>query len=285
VPDLTSRTPGAAPTANWDTFSADVTIRRQIVKQDGTLSLKGPDMRYRWVRTLGASGWKTTMTLVSAAPDIVSTSKGPQAVSRKIPVSRIEIGDAGTPTRLFDADGRMLFMLPTRAEDGAGGDAGALDAVRRATPTTATRAALAHTASLGAPNGILGATAAEGRSRDWIEHILPTVEGRAARRTALVRELGTPSGGERGLERFLSHAGGATTEVLTDPAWAVPVEINVVRDGALVSHSVLSYATDPGAGLVRRRIRSEQLMSPESGDRAVVDFELANITLDRGGVR
>ena len=58
-----------------------------------------------------------------------------------------------------------------------------------------------------------------------------------------------------------------------------------MRDGALVSHSVLSYAEDPGAGLVRRRIRSEQLLSPESGDRAVVDFELANIRLDRGGAR
>jgi hypothetical protein len=271
-----------AAAATWDTFSADVTIRRQIVKPDGTLSLKGPDMRYRWVRTLGASGWKTTMTLVSAAPDTVNTPKGPQSVSRKIPVSRIEIGDPGTPTRLFDAEGRMLFMLPTRADDGASDDAGAPEAVRRATPTTAARAALARTASLGAPHG---APAAEGRSRDWIEHILPTAEGRAARRTALVREMGTPSGSERGLERFLSHAGGATTEVLTDPAWEVPVEINVVRDGALVSHSVLSYATDPGAGLVRRRIRSEQLMSPESGDRAVVDFELANIRLDRGGAR
>ena len=89
----------------------------------------------------------------------------------------------------------------------------------------------------------------------------------------------------RGLERFVENRDGNTTEVLSDPAWSVPVEINVARDGALVSHSVLSYDEAPGVGLVRRRIRSEQLLSPESGDRALVDFELTNIRLDRGGAR
>ena len=97
--------------------------------------------------------------------------------------------------------------------------------------------------------------------------------------------MGSPQGLVRGLERFVQSRDGHTTEVLSDPAWSVPVEINVVRDGVLVSHSVLSYDEDPGAGLVRRRIRSEQLLSPESGDRALVDFELSNIRLDRGGVR
>jgi hypothetical protein len=97
--------------------------------------------------------------------------------------------------------------------------------------------------------------------------------------------MGAVQGGVRGLERFLQNSDGTTTEVLSDPAWAVPVEINVVRGTTLVSHSVLSYDEDPGVGLVRRRIRSEQLLSPESGDRAVVDFELSNITLGRGGVR
>jgi hypothetical protein len=32
VPDVTSPTPGAAPTPAWDTFSADVTIRHRLVK-------------------------------------------------------------------------------------------------------------------------------------------------------------------------------------------------------------------------------------------------------------
>src|SRR5215212_2893504 len=93
VPDLTSRTPGAPPVKAWDTFSADVIIRRRMVRRDGSPGMEAPEMRYRWVRTLGESGWKTTMTVVSVSPDTIQTSKGPQLVSRKVPVSRIQIGD------------------------------------------------------------------------------------------------------------------------------------------------------------------------------------------------
>jgi hypothetical protein len=89
----------------------------------------------------------------------------------------------------------------------------------------------------------------------------------------------------RGLDRFVSTRAGEVTEVLSDPAWAVPVEINVTRDGALVSHSRLSYRQDPGAGLVRQRYVTERLISPESGDRAIVDVELDNVRLGRRGTR
>ena len=123
------------------------------------------------------------------------------------------------------------------------------------------------------------------RSREWADHLLPSAAGRGARRAALTRDMGSPQGLVHGLDRFIQTRDDTTTEVLSDPAWSVPVEINVVRNGALVSHSVLSYEEDPGAGLVRRRIRSEQLLSPESGDRALVDFELSNIRLGRGGLR
>jgi hypothetical protein len=123
------------------------------------------------------------------------------------------------------------------------------------------------------------------RSRDWADHLLPSVAGRATRRAAFTRDMGSPQGLVRGLERFLQEREGRTTEVLSDPLWSVPVEVNVVRDGALVSHTVMSYEEDPGVGLVRRRMRSEQLVSPESGDRALVDFELSNIRLARGGLR
>ena len=286
VPDLTSRTPGVAPAPAWDTFSADVTIRRRMVRKDGTPGPEAPEMRYRWVRTLGDTGWKTTMTVLSVSADVVQTSKGAQAVSRKVPVSRIEIGDARSPARIFDAEGRMLFMLPTAPPpDTSGPASGAalpaeLEAVRGAAAAFKANLASAVTAGTDA-----GHTPADLRSREWVEHLLPTAAGRGARRAALVRDMGSPQGLVRGLERFVHDRDGHTTEVLSDPTWSVPVEINVARDGVLVSHSVLSYDEDPGAGLVRRRIRSEQLLSPESGDRALVDFELSNIRLGRGGVR
>jgi hypothetical protein len=226
------------------------------------------------------------MTVLSVAPDTIQTSKGPQNASRKVPVARIEIGDARTPARIFDAEGRMLFMLPTApaTEVTASGSGAALppqlEAVRDAAASF--KANLAASVAAGAD---LGTPPVDGRSREWVDHLLPTAAGRGTRRAALARSMGSPQGVVRGLERFVQNHDGATTEVLSDPTWSVPVEINVVRDGALVSHSVLSYDEDPGVGLVRRRIRSEQLLSPESGDRALVDFELANIRLARGGVR
>ena len=259
-----------------------------MVRKDGTPGPEAPEMRYRWVRTLGEDGWKTTMTVLSVSPDAVQTPKGPQAVSRKVPVSRIEIGDPDRRRAIFDAEGRMLFMLPTRAAGRrmrapASGAAlpAELEAVRGAaaafkaqpgvggrargpTPATRRRSALAR----------LGRSAPAHAPRDGGPGA-PRSPGTWDRRRAWC------AGSSASSTTATAH----TTEVLSDPTWAVPVEINVARDGVLVSHSVLSYDEDPGAGLVRRRIRSEQLLSPESGDRALVDFELSNIRLDRGGAR
>jgi hypothetical protein len=291
VPDLTSRTPGVAPPATWDTFSADLTIRRQLLRRDGTVGLQGPEMRYRWTRTLTERGWKTAMTLVSASAATVQTDKGPQAVSRKIPVSRIEIGDPQTPTRIFDTDGRMAFLLPSQAPPAESGGAAARpgrELERGSEPGTQPASmaeALAAAIALPTSHGASELPAGAARSRDWVEHLMPTRAAGPVRRAALVRAMGHPHGLERGLDRFLANADGETTEVLSDPAWGVPVEINVVRDGALVSHTSFGYAEDPGAGRIRRRMRSEHLLSPESGDRSVVDVELSNIRLDRGGAR
>jgi hypothetical protein len=290
VPDLTSRTPldgpgaGGVPSAqSWDTFSADLTLRRRLLNKDGTPRLEAPEVRYRWVRTLGDAGWKSSLTILSVAPATIQTAKGPQPASMKIPISRVEIGDPRTPARVFDTNGNLVFMpaTPMVAPSDDAADA-------RRTPAPSADATARHrdpAFATAVPGDLLERAAGAMRSRDWVEHLLPTASGRQARHAALVREMGVPQGTLRGLERFVSNADGATTEVLADPTWAVPVEINVVEHGALVSHSTLTYVQDPGAGLVRRRLRTEQLLSPESGDRAEIDFEFANIRLDRGGVR
>ena len=291
VPDLASRTPGVAPAPAWDTFSADVTIRRRLVRKDGTPGPEAPEMRYRWVRSLGDTGWKTTMTVLSASSDVVQTSKGPQAVSRNVAVARIEIGDPASPSRIFDANGRLMFMLPTRPRPTADADPlpALLASLGRPSSAVARSTREADELVALAPADTFERATRDARSRSWVDHLMPDTAGRATRRAALTRQMGAPQGMVRGLERYVSNEGAATTEVLLDPVWAVPVEINVVRDGRLVSHSAVSYQEDPGAGLVRRRIRSEQLLSAESGDRASADIEFANIRLDRavgaGGVR
>jgi hypothetical protein len=202
----------------------------------------------------------------------------------KIPISRVEIGDPRTPSRVFDTNGNLVFMRATSMFAAPGPQPSVPPGSPAAAAPMRSAAADASFASA-LPADLIDRAAGSMQSRDWVEHLMPTASGRAARRAALVRDHGTPQGTVRGLERFVSTARGATTEVLSDPTWAVPVEINVTENGSLVSHSTLSYDQDPGAGLVRRRLRTELLLSPESGDRSQVDFEFSNIRLDRGGVR
>jgi hypothetical protein len=282
VPDEITPTPvprhrDASHAAGVDAFGADVTVRRHVVRKDGSKVNEAPVMRYRWERRLADAEWKSTLTVLSVAPSIVETGKGPRTLPAKIPVSRIEIGGPGTPTRAYDAAGKPVFLLPSRhrepravaaPEATAGTDA---PTIARVTP------ALSPAAFEPAGHGAA--------SSDWIDQLLPRIEGRDARQRALARGHGQPRSSVRGLDRFVSTRAGEVTEVLSDPAWAVPVEINVTRDGALVSHSRLSYRQDPGAGLVRQRYVTERLISPESGDRAIVDVELDNVRLGRRGTR
>jgi hypothetical protein len=278
VPDLTSRTPGAVPTPTWDTFTADVTIRRRLVKKDGAVAAEAPEMRYRWVRRRTTDGWTSTLSVVSVGAQRIETSSGPQLASMKVPVARVEAGP-GQATRVFDASGEQLFMPPADAPlAGAppplADNASSLDRLK------------AHLSEPRRPAAPLSAEAAERASRDlrsddWVEQFLPSAKDAAARRARLMRTMGPVRGGVRGLERFLSDGDGATTEVLSDPRWGVPIEINVVRNGALVSHTTIGYAEDPGAGLSRRRLRHELALSPESGDRSVAEIDFTNIRLDR----
>src|SRR5689334_12160558 len=143
VPDVTSRTP-AIPASTWDTFSADLTLRRRLLNQDGSPRLEAPEIRYRWVRKLGDAGWTSSLTVLSVAPTTIQTAKGPQPASMNLPISRVEIGDPRTPSRVFDTSGNPVFMRATpmlRAPEA--GQAGAAQAV--AAPEAERRADTAST--------------------------------------------------------------------------------------------------------------------------------------------
>jgi hypothetical protein len=276
VPDQTSRTPGAAKAPTWDTFSAEVTIRRHVVRKDGAKAKEAPPVRYRWERRFEDAQWKSTLTVLAVAPATVYTGKGREEVPSGRPVSRVEIGGPGTPTRAFDAAGKPIFLLPARhRDDAAGADAAAQDSTAAA--------------SMFAPPPLSAEDferATQAAASDaWLDHVAPRLEQREARRRALTRGMGASQGAVRGLDRFVATKADEVTEVLADPAWAVPLEINVTRDGGLVSHTRLSYRQDPGAGLIRQRFVTERLLSPESGDRSVIDVEFDNVRLGRRGVR
>jgi len=260
---------GTGPRDPWNTFSAEVTIRRGL-RDAAHPSAKddGPPVKYRWERAQSGGRWKSTMVVVGGTrPDIVT----PTGMSQPIPpvITRIEEDGDGTEPRFYDLQGRLL-RLPTRKDRQKMGASESVFA-----PTDA----LAESNSAGATKG----QSPSGRGRDWVEALMPSLEGKSARRAALQKRFGTAVGQVRGLGQYLQTVEEHTTEVLADNEWGVPVEINTLRDGVLQSHATFEYEAGPKGSLVRRHTRVEQAIAdrPEWKDaRMVLDVELANVTLE-----
>ena len=80
---------------------------------------------------------------------------------------------------------------------------------------------------------------------------------RGARLQDLVRRFGPAVGTVAGRERYLGQEGDETTEVLVEPSTMLPVEINVVRHGALAHRTGLAYGRLPGKRWYVATMRSE----------------------------
>ena len=65
-----------------------------------------------------------------------------------------------------------------------------------------------------------------------------------------------------------------------DPESALPVEVNVVRQNVLETHTTIEYGTIARGQLVRRRLRSEQLIDASSGRRSVVAVDFSNVAAE-----
>ncbi len=103
--------------------------------------------------------------------------------------------------------------------------------------------------------------------------------GATERRQHLQRDLGPPVGRVRGLDRFLSAQGEVTHEVLVDPADAVPVEVNLARNGALESHVTFDYQVLSDGSLLRRAARSESLVPGRPDHRLLTRTTYGNVQL------
>jgi hypothetical protein len=247
-------TPGAglSPSDVWDTFSADVTIRRRLVMANGTAGVEAPAVRYRWTRSARRGGWRSALDLLLPGADRL--------------VLHIEDDEDGTPVRAYDQHGAPIRMASVEDRQVLGEPVpGSLivpplprllypDAVRPAAP-----------------------------GRDWVDGFIAVPSRHGRRRAALQARFGRPAGRVRRMDRFVERGSDRTLEVLADAESALPVEINVVRDGALVAHSTLTYAAGRDGTLVRRRIHAERLVSAKTGQRAVADVQLSNVRLERRG--
>jgi hypothetical protein len=99
---------------------------------------------------------------------------------------------------------------------------------------------------------------------------------RRSRRDDLVRRFGAAVGTVAGRDRYLSQEGDATTETLVEPSTMLPVEINIVRNGALAQRTGVAYARLPGGRWYVATTRSEQ-PAGQAGRRFVSTSTYLNV--------
>jgi hypothetical protein len=258
----------------WNTFVADVTVTATRVKADGTpAGIATAPLRYRWERSQSGAGWKTVMTI---APRSVSVGavESRRSVENPFAVVRIEDDEDGSPLRMYARNGKQL-------------EAASLQTLQQWTGarpgrTPAPGAPLFQEALLRieresslAPRPFTGSA-----ERDWIGAFVATPQQTTARRARLTQQF-MRAGQIRGLDRFTRIEGIKTHEILADPQSSVPVEVNVLHDGQLMSHTRIGYQPGADGSLVRQAVHVEQVLSSTTGERAVTNTEYANVRVER----
>jgi len=61
----------------------------------------------------------------------------------------------------------------------------------------------------------------------------------------------------------------------------VPLEVNTLRDGKLLSHSTIAYQPAADGSLVRRAVHAEQILSDVTGERSIIDTEYTSVRVER----
>ena len=74
-----------------------------------------------------------------------------------------------------------------------------------------------------------------------------------------------------------SATGDGDTETLVEPDTMLPVEVNVMKGGALALRTTFGYAPDAWRPLVRRDVRSETALTDGSGRRFVSNRTQTNV--------
>ena len=109
-------------------------------------------------------------------------------------------------------------------------------------------------------------------------HAFTLADGdRRARHQDLVRRFGPAVGTVAGRDRYLAQEGDESTEVLVEPSTMLPVEINVVRHGALAQRTGLAYARLPGKRWYVATMRSELPLPGPAGRRFVSTSTYLNV--------
>ena len=248
------------PSDPWNTFSTDITIRRSHTGEDGKALSTAPAVTYHWEQRLVSSGWKSTMTLTAhERPTVQSLLAGPRQLDGTFSIARIEDAGDGSPVRVFDKAGQPV-QLSAAVKQQLQGLVGSTASVQNVGNANAVRTAL--------------------RGKEWIDPIVADPAKAAARRSRMVTRYGQIVGQVNGRDRILRYTSDGVIEVLLERPSAVPVEINVSRNGALAEHTTIAYVSGVANMRVRRTLRAERVLPNSRGARVVTTTELANVRLE-----
>lgn len=248
------------PSDPWNTFSADITIRRTHTGEDGKALSTAPAVTYHWEQQLVSSGWKSTMTLTAhERPTVQSLLAGPRELDGTFSIARIEDAGDGSPLRIFDKAGQPV-QLSAAVKQQLQGLVGPAASVQDMGNASAVRTTL--------------------RGKEWIDTIVADPAKASARRSRMVKRYGKIIDQVNGRDRILRQTNDGAIEVLLERPSAVPVEINVSRKGALAQHTTIAYVSGVANMLVRRTVRAERVLPNSRGARVVTNTELANVRLE-----
>ena len=256
----------------WNTFIAEYSVSVQHVDKAGVaIGYQPPPQNYRIERTETAAGWKTVLIM---SPLEVAVVKGNETVStraKRMPATIVDGGD-GSSTRVYDADGKLLDMPRMENLEWT-----LQDSLKKlGYPSEAQDLARKHPFT-GAPLApVIPHLSAHDRS--WLRAYFQTPADQANRRVALSRVV---SAGKLGtLNRYLSSSLDNTTEFLVDADTDVIVEMNTVKGGKLQTHTNINFERQQDGTMVCRSIRTERIVSTDSGERVVSSINYRDLRLE-----
>jgi hypothetical protein len=245
TPTVSWRTDSLRPGDIWNTLTLDMSVaRRHVTKSGAATGVPSPSATYRIERSSRTGSWKTVVTVLGVQLPPRYSLNGALIQPAPVPVGRIEDDEDGTPLRVYDRSGRLMKTPLVKS-------------------STDPSAAFAPPRSNG---------------REWIETFVATSAKKTTRQQDFERQFGRAQRVGT-LYRFLHRDSDQTQEVLVDQKNVVAVENNSSRSGRLLGHRTFTYASAPDGAVVRTSVHAETLVTPETGERAIVDTTFSNIRL------
>lgn len=267
---LVSAASSSASAQDWDTFSADVTMRHGRVLANGTPGpVSAPESTFRLERSRSAGGWKTVVAVLSIGPIAGSAGGGvnPRGSQAQIGM-RIEDPGDGSPIRIVDGLGRAHSLPQGNALSKLLGGSALLPVAW--SPT-------AEDVASGVPR------VRPGGETDWIDGLVLKTSQRDARVRALESSRARQPDRAGGLDRYVAVDNGEESEVLVDPSSGLPVETNLVEHGRLVTHATYGYTPYGSDSVVRNSVRLEHTVPGGTGERMFTVMQLTNVRFETRG--